>query len=276
MTLTTLQRFKADNGLAYFRVGSGSPVVLVHGVGLRAEAWLHQIPQLSKQHTVYAVDMPGHGDSSLEAASSTTLNGYVDAIAQWIETDIQAPVIIIGHSMGSMIALDFASRYPQLCNGVAALNAIFRRSDAARQAVQQRAREMVENPQLDRVSAPISRWFNTEPQGLELEMAELCRQWLSIAPAAGYAQAYQIFSLEDGPSDDDLASLTVPAIFITGDGDSNSSGEMSQQMAQRCANGRYAVIKDSRHMVQMTHPVEINLLLLEFADQCEQHARNNV
>lgn len=273
MTLKTQQRFKADNGLTYFCVGSGSPIVLIHGVGLRAEAWLHQVSVLSERHTVYAVDMPGHGESDLNAAASMTLAGYVDAIASLVNSDIKAPVIIIGHSMGSMIALNFASRYAELCRGVVALNAVYRRPEAAKQAVQQRARKMIENPALDRVSAPISRWFNTDPQGFELEMAELCRHWLSIAPAAGYAQAYQIFSQEDGPLDEELAALTVPAMFITGDGDSNSSGEMSRQMAERCPDGRYAVIKDSRHMVQMTHPGDINSLLTEFTAQCETHAR---
>ena len=274
MTSITLPRSESNNGLAYYHAGSGPAIVLVHGVGLRAEAWAHQINVLSRHYSVYAVDMPGHGESDLSAAKSMTLQGYVDAIASWVEQQLPTPVIIMGHSMGAMIALKFASRYPHLCSGVAALNAIYRRSDKARNAVQQRAREMVENPQLDRVSAPIARWFNPQPEGLEKDMAELCRHWLSIAPAAGYAQAYQIFGLEDGPADDELAGLQIPAMFITADGDNNSSGLMSQQMAEQCPLGQFAVIKDARHMVQMTHPDDVNPLLTEFVARCEQHKRN--
>ncbi len=268
MTLKTQQRYKSANGLAYFKTGTGAPIVLIHGVGLRAEAWLNQVPVLSQQHTVYAIDMPGHGESALLAQDDAGLEEYVDAIADWIKTEIEEPVIMVGHSMGSMIALNFAIRYKALCAGVAALNSVYRRTPQAKQAVQQRALDMLENPALDKVTTPVLRWFNQNPQGFEKQMAELCKQWLLAAPATGYARAYQIFSQNDGPRDEELAALDIPLIFITGDGDSNSSGQMSERMAALCANGSYAVIAESRHMVPMTHPEEINPLLAEFVQQC--------
>ncbi len=272
--LKTRQRYKSDNGLAYFKSGSGSPVVLIHGVGLRAEAWLNQEPVLSQHHTVYAIDMPGHGESDLLVQDDAGLDEYVDVIADWINTEIQAPVIMMGHSMGSMIALNFAIRYSELCVGVAALNSVYRRSPQAKQAVQQRALDMLNSTALDNVTTPIIRWFNQNPQGLEKQMADLCEQWLLAAPVTGYARAYQIFSQNDGPEDDALMTLQIPAIFITGDGDTNSSGQMSERMAALCPYGRYAVIENSRHMVQMTHPDEINRLLAEFVQQCGTQIRS--
>ncbi len=275
MTLKTQQRCKSNNGLAYFKSGTGDPILLIHGVGLRAEAWLHQAPALSKNHAVYAVDMPGHGESELLSEDSS-LQDYTDTIATWIESEIKQPVIIIGHSMGSMIALDFATRYQHLCHGVAALNAVYRRSKSAKQAVQQRAQDMIKNPDQDRVSTPIFRWFNQASQGFEKEMADLCSQWLSIAPAIGYARAYRIFSQNDGPANEALTRLSVPATFITGADDANSSGLMSQQMANLCQNGSYAVIDNARHMVQLTHPNEINSLLIEFVTQCGTQMRKQL
>ncbi|MFD1807175.1 alpha/beta fold hydrolase [Gemmobacter lanyuensis] len=44
--------------------GTGAPVLLIHGVGMRAEAWGPQIATLSATHRVLAVDMPGHGEST--------------------------------------------------------------------------------------------------------------------------------------------------------------------------------------------------------------------
>lgn len=276
MTSITQQRYKSDNGIAYFKSGSGAPLVLIHGVGLRAEAWLNQVPVLSQHHTVYAIDMPGHGESDLLVEDDAGLDEYVDAIAAWIKTEIKEPVIMMGHSMGSMIALNFGIRYKAICTGVAALNSVYRRTPQAEQAVQQRALDMVKNPALDKVTTPIIRWFNQDPQGFEKQMADLCQQWLLAAPAAGYARAYQIFSRNDGPKDEELAALEIPVIFITGDGDTNSSGEMSERMAEICPNGSYAVIENSRHMVPMTHPDEINQLLAEFIKQCGTQKRNQV
>lgn len=276
MTLKTQQRYKSSNGLAYFKTGSGTPIVLVHGVGLRAEAWLNQVPLLSQQHTVYAIDMPGHGESELLDQNDAGLDEYVDAIATWIKTEIKEPVIIMGHSMGAMIALNFAVRYKAICSGVAALNAVYRRASEAEKAVRQRALDMVNNPSLDKVTTPVQRWFNQDPQGFEKQMADLCAEWLSAAPMTGYARAYQIFSQNDGPEDEALKALEIPVTFITGDGDLNSSGQMSERMAKLCPHGSYSVIESSRHMVPMTHPDEVNTLLAEFVNQCCKRTRKQI
>ncbi|MEH6444766.1 MAG: alpha/beta hydrolase [Oceanospirillaceae bacterium] len=270
MTLTTQQRFKSANGLAYTKCGSGPAIVLVHGVGLCAQAWLNQTSDLCKNNTVYAIDMPGHGESELLAEANADLDEYVDAIAQWIDEELNTAVIMMGHSMGSMIALRFAIAYPLLCRGVVALNSVYRRTDQARIAVQQRAQSMLDNPELDRVSTPILRWFGEAPTGHIKQMAQLCASWLSEAPAIGYAKAYDIFSRNDGPLDSELASIAVPVAFITGDLDSNSSGEMSQKMAHLTPQGSAHVIENSRHMVQLTHPDQINQLLLSFVNECQQ------
>ena len=103
MTSKILQRYKAANGIAYSKSGSGEPIVLIHGVGLRAEAWLQQISELTKTNTVYAIDMPGHGESELLANDKANLVDYVDTIADWVKAVIKAPVIIFGHSMGSIV-----------------------------------------------------------------------------------------------------------------------------------------------------------------------------
>ena len=275
MTLKILQRFKSTNGVAYNKSGSGNPIVLVHGVGLRAEAWLLQIEELSKKNTIYTVDMPGHGYSDLLAGANASLEDYVDVIATWIKEEIQVPVIIIGHSMGSMIALNFATRYSTLCAGVGAMNSVYRRSNEASSAVQERARAMTNNPELDRVEAPIKRWFKQNGSSYEKNMAELCRSWLEIAPAEGYARAYSIFSENNGPDDKALTEIEVPVIFITGDKDSNSSALMSQQMASICPYASYAIISDSGHMMQMTHPKELNQLLVQFLEKCKNNIEGN-
>ncbi|WP_261841927.1 alpha/beta fold hydrolase [Aliamphritea ceti] len=270
MTLKTLQRSKSANGLAFHRSGSGEPIVLIHGVGLRAEAWFQQLPVLSSHHEVLAVDMPGHGDSDLLSGTAPSLTAYVDHIASLLRETLTRPAMIIGHSMGAMIAVQLAARYPSLCKGVAALNAVYRRSDEARIAVQNRARQMWEHPEQDRVAAPIQRWFDVSGSEHEAAMAKLCASWLEAAPAEGYATAYSIFSEEDGPTDAELDSLAVPAWFITGDGDQNSSAQMSEQMASQCRYGHAEIIENSRHMLQLTHPDAINALLEQFIDSCEQ------
>lgn len=270
MTSITLPRSKSSTGIAYHQMGEGEQtVVLIHGVGLRLESWLQQFDAVSEQATVYAIDMPGHGESDCLADEQPDLPHYVAQIKQFIETIIAKPVVIMGHSMGAMIALALADALGAQCRGVVALNAVYRRSDEAKQAVKARAEAM--NRDISNVSpcAPIARWFSEAPSEHEAEMATWCRQWLEQANPRGYAQAYSVFAREDGPSDALLSSLQMPALFLTGDGDKNSSGVMSRQMAAQVKHGQAMVVEDARHLVQLTHAAVVNQALLSFLAECE-------
>ena len=109
MTWTTRPRSEGAGQIAYWRDGTGPALILIHGVGLRAEAWAALAPQLANRFTLYAVDMPGHGASPL--GSVRALPDYVDRLHAFAKA-LGEPVSIVGHSMGAMIALELAARDP--------------------------------------------------------------------------------------------------------------------------------------------------------------------
>ena len=78
MTWTTQRRSKFGT-LAATTAGDGPLVVLIHGVGLRAEAWGAQIATLSQNCRVIAVDMPGHGHSA-SLTGAPDLADFTDSI----------------------------------------------------------------------------------------------------------------------------------------------------------------------------------------------------
>ena len=255
MTWTTQPRSNFAE-LQCIEQGFGPSIVLIHGVGLRAEAWNAQITALSQRYRVQAVDMPGHGES--DGSDLQSLAEFTDAIAAGID----APALIIGHSMGAMIALDLASRHPSLVVGMAALNANFQRSAEAALAVQARAAE------LDGVNTPdpsgaIRRWFGDD----ESAESAACRTWLTEVNPAAYQCAYRIFAQEDGPTPERLAQLDCPAFFLTGSDEPNSTPVMSEKMAALCPAGEAQIISGAAHMMPMTHPSEVNYALRAFAQR---------
>lgn len=253
MTWTT--RPRSDRGsLSVVEAGRGPLVVLIHGVGLQAEAWGAQIEALSSNYRVLAVDMPGHGCSD-RLAGTPVLAGYTDAIAGLIDRSCA----VFGHSFGAMIALDLAARYPERVTRVAALNAIFRRSARAKAAVQARAGSLDGRTVAD-PSAPLVRWFGTSNP---VESAA-CRRWLCAVDPAGYRDAYTVFAQEDGPPDTALAALHCPALFLTGADEPNSTPAMSHAMAALAPQGQAKVLADAAHMLPMTHATQTNEILHDF------------
>lgn len=240
--------------------------ILLHGVGLRAEAWAAQIPALRDLGLdVLAPDMPGHGQSAFTPLDD--VQGYARLLS--IALIQQAPnrdCLLIGHSMGAMIALELAQHHAIQCIGVIAMNAIFQRDAPARAAVAARAAKL-DGINLPDPSPTLTRWFGAETSDPTAER-DACHDWLTTVSPCGYQQAYRCFANSDGPSPQSLKTLRCPALFLTGAEEPNSTPAMSIAMADLAPKGRAEVIAGAAHMMPMTHAPETNSAVLNFAKEC--------
>ncbi|MDF1747675.1 MAG: alpha/beta hydrolase [Alphaproteobacteria bacterium] len=270
MTWTTLPRSNSSSGLAWHQRGSGPAVVLIHGVGLRAESWGGILPGLATRHNVYALDLPGHGDSPLLDKANPTVTDYTDQIAASLQ-DIPGPVSIAGHSLGALISLDLAARYREKIHAVAALNSIYRRSPDSAQAVRARANSLTQ-AQSGRDADPqptLTRWFGNPPSPANKAANDACYDWLVNGSLPGYAAAYNAFAYSDGPDDAALEKIACPALLLTAAGDPNSTPEMSKALARIIPKGSAHIIEDAAHMAPMTHAKMITNILAEFFAMAE-------
>ena len=239
------------------QAGTGPVVLLIHGVGLCAEAWGPQIPALAAGARVVAVDMPGHGGSD-PLPPGARLPEYVAWAARVVQALGAGPVSVAGHSMGALIAAGLAVDHPALVARAALLNGVHRRSPAARAAVLARADELAAGG--DGIEGPLSRWF-TEDQAALRAQAEA---WLRRVSPAGYAAAYRAFAEGDACYADRLGEIRVPLLVLTADGDANSTPEMTRAMAAMAPQGRAVVIPGHRHMVNLTAPGAVTAALAEW------------
>lgn len=251
MTPQTLRG--SDGTLRWIEAGSGEPVLLIHGVGMRAEAWG---PQMALPGRVMALDMPGHGGTSgLPAGAS--LADYVDWAARSMTALGLVSANVAGHSMGALVALGLAVRHPDKVLRVALLNGVHRRSREARAAVEARARAIAQGA-FD-LETPLNRWFVPGQDAVRSAVAG----WLSTVDRAGYAAAYHAFALGDDIYADALSQIACPALMLTGACDPNSTAEMAHTMAAACG-GQTVVIEGHRHMVNLTAPDAVNAALTQW------------
>ncbi|WP_142846145.1 alpha/beta fold hydrolase [Telmatospirillum sp. J64-1] len=117
------------NGIPAFAATGGKPfdpakpaIVFVHGSGLDSSVWgLHTRWFVSHGFSVLALDLPGHGKSAGEPLPS------IEAMADWVAAAISAAgakeVVIVGHSMGALVALETAARHPAPVRGLGLVGA---------------------------------------------------------------------------------------------------------------------------------------------------------
>jgi pimeloyl-ACP methyl ester carboxylesterase len=122
--------------LRWFVGGSGSPVVLLHGLGGAASNWVELAPELARDHRVLVPDLPGHGGSS-PLAAAPNLEPFADRLGLLIEREGLAPATLVGHSLGCLVGLRLAMRSPELVSGLILISAagIGSTSRRARQAL---------------------------------------------------------------------------------------------------------------------------------------------
>jgi pimeloyl-ACP methyl ester carboxylesterase len=98
--------------LAYDDAGAGYPaLVFVHGAACNRRFWYQQVPRFSSAHRVVAVDLRGHGESDAPSERYTVRLFAEDLASTCTQLGIESPVVI-GHSLGGLVALDCASAYP--------------------------------------------------------------------------------------------------------------------------------------------------------------------
>lgn len=251
------------DGTAYTVVGTGEPVVLVHGVGMTQAVWEPQVDCLARNHQVIVYDVLGHG-ASRDPNQNVELTDYADQLLHLLDHLQVDQASVVGHSMGALITIEFALRHASRIRRIVALNAVFERSPQQRVTVQERVQALRATGISSTLDATIARWFG-DPIPTELmASANLVRHLLAQVHPHGYAIAYNVFAQSDTAHTQRLAELQVPALFMTGECDPNSTPAMSQAMADRAPRGIYRRLDGARHMMTLTSADSVNQTLACF------------
>ncbi|WP_211231723.1 alpha/beta fold hydrolase [Ottowia thiooxydans] len=247
----------APDGTAYAVHGEGEPVVLIHGVGMQHGVWAPQIEDLARSHQVIAYDMLGHGGSPLPP-DDARLQDYAEQLERLLDHLGIPAANVAGHSMGALVAMEFALRHPSRTSRLAALNAVFRRTPEQRAAVQSRSEALDQSGVQATIGSTISRWFGDPVPASLQSMATTVAGYLRDVHPEGYARTYRLFSSSDEAHAGKLHQLTMPTLFLTGEFDANSSPEMSESMSKEVPQSIVEIIPGERHMMTVVAPDAVN------------------
>ncbi|MEH2495686.1 pimeloyl-ACP methyl ester carboxylesterase [Bradyrhizobium sp. AZCC 1678] len=108
--------------LRFQKIGSGPPLLLIHTIRTQLEYFRSLAPLLAGSHTVYAIDLPGHGHSPIDPGASFDEPYFRQAVIRFIEELNLSAVTVVGESIGGTLALTVSASLPQRVKRVYAIN----------------------------------------------------------------------------------------------------------------------------------------------------------
>jgi pimeloyl-ACP methyl ester carboxylesterase len=259
-----LKQIMLDNGvkLEYRVTGpKDAPVVLmIHGVTDSGHSWTQVMPYLETRYRVYAPTLRGHGDSEKPAGGYQIAVFAEDMIAFMNKLDIEH-ASVVGHSLGSLVAHQLASVYPQRVDALALIGS---------------APTLVGNPVItylweeiigtEEFQDPIDPEFilewQTGPNPVDEEFFETVLSETAKVPARVWKAAFRGMLSDDHRAF--LDDIVSPTLIIWGDADPLMTYDDQLALLQAISGSTLLVYPGAGHNTHWEQPAEVAADLLEF------------
>jgi pimeloyl-ACP methyl ester carboxylesterase len=254
----TNEVIRAD-GSTYRRAGAGPVLLLVHGYLGGAAQWEQEFERLSDRFDVIAPDLPGFGDAAA-APCIDRIEGFAAHLACLMDELRIDRFHLLGHSMGGMIAQEFAARFSQridklILYGTGPLGMMpdrFETLDMSR-------RRLAEDGVARTIRRIGSTWFRhgDSAKGFQIVAAVGAKASQRSAQAGLDAMSHW-----DGRAA--LSRLVMPSLVIWGDGDQSYRWSQVEALWKGLPNSQLAVIPGTAHAAHLEKSGLFQALLLDF------------
>jgi pimeloyl-ACP methyl ester carboxylesterase len=252
---------QAPSGSAFD--ASRPALVFLHGIGGRASGWAPVMAACAEAGwSCLAWDMPGYGDSPL--ISPYDFDGLSDALAALLRARGVRRAVLVGHSMGGMVALQHWARHAEQVAGLVlvASSPAFgngsgefqQRFVAARLAPLDAGQSLA-----DLAPKLVPTMLAPKHEPAVREAAQACMG--SISNDAYRAALHALVQFEQRAA---LATITVPTLCVAGELDQTSSPAVVERMASKIAGARYVCMPGVNHLLTFEQPQAFAQLLLDF------------
>lgn len=244
-------------------LGSGPVILMLHGIGGGHRAFAPQVETFaSLGYRAVAWDMPGYGHSA--PIEPYTFKGLAHSCIQLIESLKCDSVILLGHSMGGMVAQEVVARRPDLVNRLilCGTSPSFGKPDGdwQREFIAQRTAPLDAGQSmadLAEVLVPQMVGPASLPEGVRL--ATHC---MSQVPGSTYRRALEALVTFDRRAN--LPLIHVPTLLVAGEHDRNAPPGVMKKMAAAIPGSTFLELPGVGHLLNLEAPEEFDALVLNF------------
>jgi (E)-2-((N-methylformamido)methylene)succinate hydrolase len=237
------------------------PIVFIHGVGLTHEIWQPQLDYF-KDKTTISYDILGHGKTPLDK-SNISFDDFSDQLINLLNELNFDKIHLIGFSIGSLIARNFAIKYNDKLKSLTLLGSIFRRSEKQQIIVKDRYNLAKKNLKLSRQA--LKRWFTDKYLERNPDTYKKISFILERNNMENFLKVYKLFVFHK--SDENFQKIKAKTLVMTGENDEGSTVEMSKKLSEVINNSQLKVIKNGKHLCGIECANDVNMTINNFIEQ---------
>jgi len=232
------------------------PVVLIHGVGLSHKIWEPQINSFN--NTVLAYDILGHGNTPL-AKSQISFDDFSLQLLNLIDELKFEKIHLVGFSIGSLIARNFASNYNNRLESLILLCSVFKRSKEQQQIVNDRFELSKKSRSLSKQA--LKRWFTDNYINNNPNIYKKICSMLEENDMENFLKVYDLFVKHQ--DNEKFENIKTKTLIMTGENDVGSTPEMSKNLSKKIANSKVKIVSNGKHLCSIECADDVNNAIRE-------------
>jgi len=233
-----------------------TPIVLIHGVGLNHTIWEPQIDYFD--NTVLAYDILGHGKTPLNK-NIISFDDFSDQLLNLINELKFEKIHLVGFSIGSLIARNFAVKNNNRLKTLTLLCSVFKRNEEQQQIVNDRFELSKKSRSLSRQA--LKRWFTDQYLEKNPNIFEKITSILIQNNMENFLKIYELFVKHK--DDEKFENIKIKTLVMTGESDIGSTPEMSKNLSDEVTNSKVKIITKGKHLCSIECSDDINNAIRE-------------
>ncbi len=249
--------------LSYRDIGTGLPVLLLHGFAEDGLIWNKQVDQLKAGYRLIIPDLPGSGRSSA-LTGETSMEKMAEDLLLLLDREELQHCVLIGHSMGGYISLAFAEKYPERLKGLGLFHSTARPDTEEKKAARRKSIEFIQkNGSAAFIRQSTPNLFSGETR---LDHPELINEM--IDRYSGLSPDSLVYYYEAMiPRPDRTAVLersNIPVLFVIGSHDQAVPPQQALQQSHIPALSHIHILNHSGHAGMLEEPDRSHRILQSY------------